>query len=1557
MFVLSTARSALALAAAVVGGILTPTVLAQTTLFPLAGARAISVNGGRIYFNDPTIEICTAQRSLSASVAGGSISTLLTVPGCPLAGLIEADGSYVFTVSGSSIVRLWSGGLNDSPTTLTTPAGTVGKIDVTPDWVYWQTTSAVGRVGRDGTNPTQIVRATTSQLGLAAASNGFVYWSEGGAGAGVIKRADLSAPSPSIVAGGTFNAPGNLATDTTHVYWSETDGVIKRAPLGGGAATTLRSAVAGGYVVVGVEVDSTHVYWLESTSVGQGRFFRVPLGGGAATQVGPGTLSIPRSMQLASDFLYWVENSTGDIRRMPKDAAAVLPDFTWLGLEATQAIQDLNNSVPLVQGKPTLVRGYARTSLAGYPHAIARLHATRTSNGAALPGSPIRSSVASMSVPLDASITDARRKNLASTFNWEIPNSWLNNAVTFTAEINYDGSINEAGFTPPTVPANNRISRNLQVKSVPPICLKLRRTRTDPNTYTGYGAGFNSVINRFRTLTPAREVICYPQSGLFEELSCCTWYPPFGYWSAWEVADDKNRMIAQLIIEATLSTSYTACGVLGANHRVAMVDPTHNTGNSSGFANYVWNVSWVKFDDAPVGGLGPKGGGTLAQEVAHNYNNITGLLPNGRWDHVNCGNPGDGINSSYPYDPKTLGPLSPTAFYGYDPISRQVISPAEGRDYMSYCSPKWTSDYSWKGIMEELGATNVSRGPGPTPGDYLFVIGFIDHHQDAAEVRQVIRIPMGTLPADHLNELLAQQNAATTANPALRIELRGSGGAVLNALNFDQTGLSHEHGDDEPVFAVLIPDNPATTSVLIKRRTDSVTIASKSPSPNPPVISAITSPTSGQTVANFLNAAWTASDPDGDALTFIVQYSRDNGANWEVIASNTPNSSLTLDDITGGMEVLPASATTTAPGSSRLRIIASDGFNTAMRISDPFLVFNRAPIASIMMPAPGARFAAGESIRFRGTGWDPEIGPLDPAVSSFTWRLSLNGPSIFGALSSADETLRDGLPPGSYTLFLTVRDPQTTPGATTVNFTVGDTTAAAPDQDGDGVPDSIDNCPSVANPTQADSDTDGFGDACDNCPLVANAEQGDIDLNNVGNACDVKRLYVNIAAMGANNGLSWTNAFTSLESALAATDTLTTVREIYVAQGRYVPTARTNAAEPRSATFRLRPNVSIYGGFVGNELDAHDLDPRAHPTILSGDLSDNDGPNFANRADNAFSVFHCNSSGVVDGLIISGGNAFPAPTALGGGAHITSSAPTFTRCDFLSNLGGGNSAGAAYSSFVGSPTFRDCRFLGNRVTGSGGAVRIQGNEATFHNCVFIFNGATGAGSRGGAAYISSCKASFVNCTLVSNYCGNPTGGGGGVYCDGNSPLYVTSLTNCIAWLNVDTNGSNTGPLAQVRPVGSASVNVAYSCVSGGYAGPNISTDPLLSDTDGPDNVIGTLDDSPAPMSGSPANDSGSNAYAFALSTDIRALPRIANDLNRIDTGIGGAPIVDMGAYEFQPPESCGADFDGLNGLQVADIFAFLNAWFSGSVSADFDGLNGLQVVDVFAFLNAWFAGC
>jgi putative Ig domain-containing protein/von Hippel-Lindau disease tumor suppressor protein/thrombospondin type 3 repeat protein len=68
---------------------------------------------------------------------------------------------------------------------------------------------------------------------------------------------------------------------------------------------------------------------------------------------------------------------------------------------------------------------------------------------------------------------------------------------------------------------------------------------------------------------------------------------------------------------------------------------------------------------------------------------------------------------------------------------------------------------------------------------------------------------------------------------------------------------------------------------------------------------------------------------------------------------------------------------------------------------------------------------------------------------------------------------------GTYRINFTVTDGELT-DLEEVTITVLDTIV---DTDGDGVPDAVDNCPTVPNPDQSDLDGNGIGDVCDAAPL------------------------------------------------------------------------------------------------------------------------------------------------------------------------------------------------------------------------------------------------------------------------------------------------------------------------------------------------------------------------------------------------------------------------------------------------------------------------------------------
>ena len=127
--------------------------------------------------------------------------------------------------------------------------------------------------------------------------------------------------------------------------------------------------------------------------------------------------------------------------------------------------------------------------------------------------------------------------------------------------------------------------------------------------------------------------------------------------------------------------------------------------------------------------------------------------------------------------------------------------------------------------------------------------------------------------------------------------------------------------------------------------------------------------------------------------------------------------------------------------------------------------------------------------------------------------------------------------------------------------------------------------------------------------------------------------YVKQDAIGANNGSSWIDAYTDLQSALSAASSSD---EIWVAAGNYKPTTGTD----RTISFTLKNGVALYGGFAGTETLRTQRNPSTNVTILSGEIG------AAGTADNSYHVVvgaGADNVFVLDGFTITAGNANFSP--------------------------------------------------------------------------------------------------------------------------------------------------------------------------------------------------------------------------------------------------------------------------------------------------------------------------
>jgi len=147
--------------------------------------------------------------------------------------------------------------------------------------------------------------------------------------------------------------------------------------------------------------------------------------------------------------------------------------------------------------------------------------------------------------------------------------------------------------------------------------------------------------------------------------------------------------------------------------------------------------------------------GVLAHELGHNL----GLA------HADCGGPA-GVDPAYPY------PMGQIGTWGLDVDNEIPMHPFDTFDLMSYCQPKWISDYMFEKVVA-LNPVEESAAP-PAATECLLVWGYRTENELVLEpALTVITVPV------------------TPTDPGpFRIAVRDADGADLVATSFEMTDIA-----------------------------------------------------------------------------------------------------------------------------------------------------------------------------------------------------------------------------------------------------------------------------------------------------------------------------------------------------------------------------------------------------------------------------------------------------------------------------------------------------------------------------------------------------------------------------------------------------------------------------------------------------------------------------------------------------------------------------------------------------------------------------------------------
>jgi hypothetical protein len=686
----------------------------------------------------------------------------------------------------------------------------------------------------------------------------------------------------------------------------------------------------------------------------------------------------------------------------PHARASHMPDFIGERMEVTQGTQDLNNSVPLVSGKRTFVRFYARVDSGPQVQPTNAVLVAQKASGEStllLPLNPGGQVKVTKRGPIEQTawlMRYASGDGNGAPALFELPADFRQGTVTLTAAINP-----QICFFPPCSAeehntANNVATTQANFSAVPFPKLSLHRVRYIAGGTT-YDTSVDDVYGMTKWLTRA-----YPIPRVQYGVKLLDWGQVArtsngeGHWDmTWPTCTKLNSRLLQieglLRLEANANPAdfllrvYGMIDDSGAFMRGCAPVPGFAASGPTGDpgVNVKPGEGW-DFD----GSYGDWYGG---HELAHTY---------GRHHAAFCGAEG-GV--AYPYP---AGRISPdftfgnqssivAQIFGFDIATREIYGPI-WHDLMTYCERQWMSDFTLKGLRSAFLTAGASGG-GPGPAS----------EGAGSEATPLLWVVASVNPRSMRVDL----EPTFSVDPARAVDLPDRGPFAVVLENADGRELVRQ-----PVPAVPEHPGPPGNPDRRSREVERLRIASPVPfadgarrlliegrsgrvlkrvrpgaaSPNVEIIA----PRGGESFdGGAVEVAWTASDADQrDRLTYIVQYRPGERAEWETVALPTDE-----------RRVEVPFSNLAAGESGVFRVLATDGLRTAAAESEPVEVVNRPPELEIVSPRDGDAFVGdvsfpdfdglGQPVALEARAHDADTGAIDNVV----WTSSLDGPLGTGA--------------------------------------------------------------------------------------------------------------------------------------------------------------------------------------------------------------------------------------------------------------------------------------------------------------------------------------------------------------------------------------------------------------------------------------------------------------------------------------------------------------------------------------------------------------------------------